>query len=282
MSLFKLIFTILILLSVSSYSQEICIKLEGITIGCVPSESHVCFRNLNLELDGGGGNCKYTKLEMTGFQYEAPSGAIAFQCASEVSETKCEKKPGSDNTVCTTTSTCKEYSNPVCQEFCILCHKKEIQVSKSVVGCLVCNRPECEEEKKARPSAFCPVVSKADPTFVLPKVSRPLCGGRRCNPNAPPTGPSPPFSVPDPKGVLRPVTVITGNCPALEMVEKGIEVQKKPSCPWINDPSPSFIKDGKPQVINNNSTAAEIAEACGNTFPIKPPNRFPEDWVPPK
>lgn len=270
-------------ISLQAHSQEICIKLESINIGCVPSQSHVCYLNKNIELDGGNGNCKYTKLEMTGQQYEAPTGAIAFYCASEVSETKCEKQPGSDNTICTTTTTCKEYSKPVCQEVCILCHKKEKQEPKTAVGCIVCTRPECQEEKEARPSSYCPAVSSTDPEYVIPKFSRPLCGGRRCNPNATdPTKPSEPFPYTLPDGSVQEVTINASGCPAPAMVEKGEGGTMQKRCPWIRDPRPYYVKDGENVEIDNNSTSAQIAEACGNVFPIKSPNRFPEDWTPPQ
>ena len=277
MKLNKITFTIITLFSSITFSaQDVCIQLEGISIGCVPSESHTCFRNKNIEIAGGSGYCKYTKLELTGTQYLAPRGAIAFECASPpVIETTCVKQPGSDSQVCTTTSTCKEWSKPVCQEICILCHKQEHQPPKTVVGCIVCTRPYCKDaagnELEPKPNASCPTIDPTDPTFVLPKVKRPLCGGQRCD-----------LTATDPNGITHDVTITRQNCPDPVMVEAIDGAPQGRSCPWIGDPAPYILRNKVPLELNADSTAAEVVEGCANVFPIKEPNRFPQDWTKPK
>lgn len=271
MSLSKLIIISLIftLTSIHSWAQETCIQLEGLSIGCVPSQSHVCYRNVNVSLGGGNGSCKYTKLEMTGQHYKAPMGAIAFECASPpVLETTCVKQ--GDSTVCTTTSTCKEYSKPVCQEICELCHKQVIEEPKKTAGCIVCTRPRCRNYEP-EPTAFCPIEHPSKPDYFLPNMQRPVCGNT----------PTCAAKATDPNGVTHDVTIIKGNCPENEMVKKSEVGGGSPQyCPWINDPQPCYMKDGECVGINNDSTSQQVNEACERAFPIKAPNRYPEDYSP--
>lgn len=269
MSLAKLIIYnfIFLLIGLQAQAQETCIQLENISIGCVPSQSHVCFRNVNVSLSGGNGSCKYTLLEETGTHFKAPKGAIAFECASPpVLETTCVRE--GDRNVCTTTSTCKEYSQPVCQEICELCHKKVEEEPKKTAGCIVCTRPRCRPHEP-EPSAFCPIQHPKKPDYFLPDEQRPVCGSEpTCSPKAT-----------DRNGVTHDVIIIQGDCPAKKMVKKSeIEPGAPIHCPWINDPNPCYMKDGECIGITNDSTPAEVEAACANTFPIKAPNRYPEDY----
>lgn len=256
--------------SLQAWSQETCIQLEGLSIGCVPSQSHVCYRNVNVAISGGNGSCKYTKLEMTGQHFKAPKGAIAFECASPpVIEEVCVKDENSDSIKCTITSTCKEYSKPVCQEICELCHKEELEEPKKTAGCIVCTRPRCQQHEPV-PTARCPVQHSKQADYWLPDQNRPVCG----------SAPTCSTKATDPNGVIHDVTIIKANCPPNELVKKGIDGGSPIHCPWINDPSPCYMKNGECVAINNDSTGAQVAEACANAFPIKPPNRYPEDYNP--
>ncbi|MEQ1723523.1 MAG: hypothetical protein ABL930_10135 [Pseudobdellovibrio sp.] len=270
MSYIKLIiFSFFFFLSFQINAQETCIQLENISIGCVPSQSHVCFRNVNVSLSGGNGSCKYTKIEMTGQHYKAPKGAIAFECSSPpVIETICVRD--GDRNVCTTTSTCKEYSKPVCQEICELCHKEVIEEPKKTAGCIVCTRPRCDKHEPT-PSAKCPIQHSKQPEYFLPDTNRPVCGAvPTCQAKAT-----------DPNGVTHDVTINRSNCPANEMVKKAELAPGDPiNCPWINDPHPCYMKGTECVEINADSTGAQVAEACGRAFPIQAPNRYPEDYNP--
>lgn len=248
-------------LNLAEAQQSNCIELEGIKIGCVPSQSHVCFRNVNVELSGGQGECRYTTNETASYHFEAPEGSIAWECAAwETEKLPCEII--GDKEVCPENKTCKEYSTPVCTEKCVSCYPKLKTTQKSTVGCIVCTRPRCSQEPT--PGAYCPLYLPSDPTYFIPERRLPLCGAK--DPQCPKTRT-------DPLGVVHNVQ-ITQNCPEPFEPKLGQATPKPPSCPWINDPSPAIPAE--------NPTSAQINAACDEVFPIKEPNRFPEDWTPPQ
>jgi len=128
----KAVVLILLLLAVDvvlAQSSQKCISLEGIHLGCVPSENHSCQRlvvknkeeitpdNPTGSSSGNPFTCQYIK-EIQTERRNPNTGPLPMNCQSW--------KPGFDPTAGNETgidrnSMCDLFSRPVCNEVCALC-----------------------------------------------------------------------------------------------------------------------------------------------------------------
>lgn len=277
--------TLLILFSLNLQAAETgsttCIKLEGVSIGCVPSTDHPCFRNVNPEASGNdGGKCIYypegaflpppDSDPYFGQTIASQYGPIAWRCQTWEAGSTCP--PGGDVTTCPS-SKCLVYERPVCRNTCTWCIRDTKETRSQSKGCLVCTRPYCDDEPII--TGFCPLNptnpdGTVDLTYSLPRTGMPKCPS-----NTPPTCDQfarPPTSGSTCDGPMNDqgeceVDIRNDDCPPRRKIEKVDNVVIPESCPWINDERTyTPPSDGPPPTPGINHCEA-----------VREGNRFPQD-----
>lgn len=205
-----LIFTFLFFAAWMARAEGICIRLESISIGCVPSLDHPCIRNKNVAVDGANaGKCVYfpdpdktgnsgaflppgkigtmdpnnTTNPNSDAYYDkttaAQAGPIAWNCQTWESGGPCP--PGGDVSTCPSAK-CVVYYQPVCKNKCTWCIKDPKYDQAHGAGCIVCTRPYCEQDPNREPRASVACGSyplnpdgTEDKTYALPNRGYPKC-----------------------------------------------------------------------------------------------------------
>ncbi|MCC2677818.1 MAG: hypothetical protein K0R29_394 [Pseudobdellovibrio sp.] len=202
-----------------TFAQSSCIKLENLSLGCVSSIDHSCFRNK--KLDESMQPCRYVAEPNTMWRVEAP---ISFHCKSSESTTSCtpEVCNGDKCTppICVTKSECVEYFPPTCDEQCVTCFDQVVLVNVGVTkGCIICTRNECPDEVPARAKTFCP--SKYNNMINSP--AQKCSTESRC-----------PTTAVDNLGRNHEVIIRRGTCPPPQMPPEPTPEQPI-DCPWKVD-----------------------------------------------
>lgn len=246
-----------------------CIRVEGKSIGCVPSSFDTCHSGqpFNCEVIRATSRCLYIQA-LDKYWVDPDGGPMAFQCAT-YDNTKCNQ--GNSDVPSCPQATCVEYKKPICKKRCKLGYKgsaKEYQVPrkgcKRFCGEFCANEPQCDmcdpnTNPNCVPRQVCPLKHPLFPSYILPRPqvfdawkpdTSPFCASKAL----------------DPLGrehdVDQDLAAREASCPSTKL-EPETRIDVDESCFWIKYP-------GKP------NPGDPAKDGC-NPNNLKPGNRFPLD-----